>query len=67
MLLSAKLIFLAAALNFVIFHRFIFNGNSEGELYALVVIVVSISSLIVISAFILAFYRENRSINTDSL
>lgn len=65
MLLSAKLIFLAAAINFTVFDRFIFKGSGEGELFSFVIIILSVSSMIVVSGFILAFYRENRSLDTD--
>ncbi|MCP3925346.1 MAG: hypothetical protein GY714_22460 [Desulfobacterales bacterium] len=65
MLLSAKIIFLAAALNFSVFNHFIFKDKGDGNLFSFVIVIFSISSMIVIASFILAYYRDNRNIDTD--
>ena len=63
MLLCVELILHAAALNFVAFHRFLYQGDPAGVVFPILIIAVAAAEAAVALAIVIALFRHRRNLD----
>ena len=65
MLMSTELILNAAAVNFVVFHRFLYPDVPAGVVFPLLIIAVAAAEVSVALAVIIVLFRHNRHLDVQ--
>jgi NADH:ubiquinone oxidoreductase subunit K len=63
MLLCVELILNAAALNFVAFHRFLYQGDPAGVVFPILIIAVAAAEAAVALAIIISLFRHRKNLD----
>jgi NADH:ubiquinone oxidoreductase subunit K len=66
MLMSVELVLNAAALNFVIFHRFLHRGDPAGAIFPILIIAVAAAEAAVALAIVIQFFRHRGTLDVQS-
>lgn len=67
MLISVELILNAVDINFAVFNRYLFPGQTEGLFYALFVIAIAACETAVAIAIIINVYRKFGNVDVDNI
>lgn len=63
MLLCVELVLNAAALNFVAFHRFLYQGDPAGVVFPILIIAVAAAEAAVALAVIISLFRHRKNLD----
>mgnify|MGYP001143182466 CR=1 FL=1 len=63
MLLCVELILNAAALNFVAFHRFLYQGDPAGVVFPILIIAVAAAEAAVALAVVISLFRHRKNLD----
>ncbi|HWR98498.1 MAG TPA: NADH-quinone oxidoreductase subunit NuoK [Candidatus Methanoperedens sp.] len=63
MLLCVELVLNAAALNFVAFHRFLYQGDPAGAIFPILIIAVAAAEAAVALAVVISLFRHRKNLD----
>ncbi len=67
MLMSVELILNAAALNFVAFHHFKFNGEVGGAVFPIFIIAIAAAEAAIVLAIVIALFRHKKELDVEQV